>query len=188
MNFKKEKNDFLRKIDKSKKRKIDKKIEKIVAYINSLQNYYTSSSCSGRIVLIEKKSTKKYDAKWLFISHGITKYNKIKKSLKILSKNPVWFKQESAIVHVCCKTIDDAKKLIQIARDSGLKRAGIISIGKKITVEIIGTENIETLVVDKGKLLVDDNYLKKLVAEANKKLKINLKNINKFYYRLVEGI
>ncbi len=54
MAFEKEKNDFLNKIDKSKKKKIGKKISKLVDYINSLNNHYTSSSCSGRILLIEE--------------------------------------------------------------------------------------------------------------------------------------
>ncbi|MBI2659990.1 hypothetical protein HYX07_02415, partial [Candidatus Woesearchaeota archaeon] len=52
-NFAKEKSDFLRKKDKSKKGFIDKDAVKIVNCINSKSDYYTTSSCAGRIVLLE---------------------------------------------------------------------------------------------------------------------------------------
>ena len=68
-NFEKEKKDFLIKKDKSKKGIIDKEIKSLIDFINSLDNYYTTSSCSGRIMLLIKKSDKKQDSSWLFSSH-----------------------------------------------------------------------------------------------------------------------
>jgi len=51
MTFQKHKKDFLNKKDKSKKGSIDGEIKKLVDKINSLENYYTTSSCSGRILI-----------------------------------------------------------------------------------------------------------------------------------------
>lgn len=188
MGFEKEKKDFLDKADKSRKKGIDRKIAKLVNHINSLDNYYTSSSCSGRIVLIEKELGEKKSAKIIFASHDAANHDNIKSHLKKIDKKPIWFKQESAILHICCKSVEDARMLIQAARDSGLKRAGIISIGHKIIVEIIGTENIETIVADKGSMLVEDSYLKRLASEGNKKLESNLKTLARFYNSLKKGI
>ncbi|MBI3035394.1 hypothetical protein HYY71_03655 [Candidatus Woesearchaeota archaeon] len=56
--FAKEKSDFLRKKDKSKKGCIDRDIKEIVDIINSKKDYYATSSCAGRIVLLEMKSKK----------------------------------------------------------------------------------------------------------------------------------
>ena len=82
-------------------------------------------------------------------------------------------------MHICSKSVDDASYLLKIARDAGIKRAGIISIGNKVTIEIIGTEFLETILSEKKRLLVDKRYLKRLVLEANNKLKLNNKKIKK---------
>ena len=57
--FNKEKRDFLVKNDKSKKKSIDIGVKKLVKRVNSSANYFTTSSCSGRILLLVRKSEKK---------------------------------------------------------------------------------------------------------------------------------
>ena len=104
MNFKKEKLYFLNKKDKSKKGSIDKEILPLINKINSHNNYYTTSSCSGRIVLLIKKSDKKTDTKWLFKKHSNVKFNEIKKALTNISQYEIWFRFEPAIFHIACKT------------------------------------------------------------------------------------
>ena len=54
MTFSIEKKAVLERIDKSRKQKIDEKIKSLVDHINSLDNYYTTSSCSGR--MLDRKS------------------------------------------------------------------------------------------------------------------------------------
>ena len=68
--FENEKKQCLEKKDKSKKSSIDSPILNLVDKINSSKDYYTTSSCSGRIVLLEKKSDKKQESRWLLIIHG----------------------------------------------------------------------------------------------------------------------
>jgi len=182
--FDKRKKDCLTKIDKSNKKSIDKDIKPLIELINSLDNYYTTSSCSGRILLIEKKTDKKQDARFAFAEHKKADFKAIKKSLKKLPKNDVWLKQESIIIHICCRTLESAKKLLKIVRDIGIKRAGIINIHKRIIIEIIGTEAMEAIIARKGKMLVDDTYLKILVKEANKKLERNKKKIKSLKAKL----
>ena len=79
--FTKEKNDFLKKKDKSKKGYIDEDIKEIVDEINSKKDYYTTSSCAGRIVLLEMKSKKKNDCDWILTKHGKVNLNEILISL-----------------------------------------------------------------------------------------------------------
>ena len=59
---------------------------------------------------------------------------------------------------------------MQLARHKGWKKSGIISLGKNI-IELVSTEIIATPIMDKGKIIVSEDYLKILVSEANKKLK-----------------
>ncbi|MAE42953.1 hypothetical protein CMO93_04220 [Candidatus Woesearchaeota archaeon] len=183
MNFQKEKNQFLRKKDKSIKGKIDNKIKRLVNKINSLDDFFTTSSCSGRIVLLIPNKTK-HNTKWLFSSHDKVDFKKIEnqKILDKLPKNDVRFLMEPAILHIACKNIEAAKKLLNIARDIGFRRSGIISIGKnRIVLELISTERIDTIISKNGKLLIDENYFEVLVNEGNKKLEKTWGKINKLY-------
>lgn len=169
MEFTQEKEKVLAREDHSKKGSVDEEIKPLVALINSNQNYYTTSSCSGRIVLIVKKSDKKFDASWLFVSHNPVEFNEIKKVLENTPKHPVWFKQESCILHVCAKTLEDANKLLGVARLSGFKRSGIISINQRIMIEVTSTESIDTVLADNGKLLVTEDYLKSWLMKQIKR-------------------
>lgn len=179
MTFNNQKKTFLSKKDKSRAGKVDKKIRNLANIINKNPDYYTTSSCSGRIVLLKQKSSKKHGAEWIFSSHENIKFADLKKVLNKLPKEKIWFKQEGAILHVRCKTIDDARKLLDSARAAGFKRSGICSLGKKIMVEIIDTERMDLPVAEKGKLMINDSYLKIIVSEANSKLSRTSKKIKK---------
>jgi tRNA wybutosine-synthesizing protein 3 len=199
MLFDKQKKDCLARIDKSQKKTIDKDIKPLIDLINSLKDYYTTSSCSGRILLIEKKTDKllnsknskdlgkskifpsKKDIRFAFAEHKTADFKAIKKNLEKLSANDIWLKQESIIMHVCCRNLEAAKKLLKIVRDLGIKRAGLITVNKRIIIEIIGTEAMETIIARKGKMLIDDDYLKILVKESNKKLERNEIKIKELY-------
>ena len=177
--FAKEKNDFLSKKDKSRKGSIDKGILKLVDKINASKEFYTTSSCSGRILVIEKKSDSKKDAEWLFISHEKVKSSKIIKTLKKKIEFPIFFKQESFILHVACRNIECAKSFLDNARTL-FKKAGIISVNdKKVMVEVVGTEKIETIVTDKS-FVADEKFIEKLVEYSNINMDKNKKNIGKF--------
>jgi len=186
MNFDKEKKEFLAKKDKSRKGSIDNKIKKLVDKINSFNDFYTTSSCSGRILLSAiPRSNKKNEVQYLFRSHKKIKYNEIKIITKKLPKDDVWFRVDPVILHVACKNIDNAKKFLNIARDIGFRRSGIISIGKnKIIMELISTEKIETIVSKNGKLVIDEDYFKTLIKEGNNKLEKTWEKIYRLYNEL----
>ena len=185
MNFDNEKRQCLEKIDNSKKQSVDSGIRKIVDLLNSHENYYTTSSCSGRVMLIEKpENCAKQDACWIYSSHDSADFCGIKKALEHPSKDDVWLMQESAILHACCRTLEDAQKLLSIARETGLKRSGMITFHNRVMVEIMSTEKIETIAAKGGKAVVDDAYLKILAEAANKGLEKNRKRIEELYRNL----
>lgn len=188
MNFEKEKKEFLGKKDKSKKGSIDIKIKRLVDKINSLPDFYTTSSCSGRILLLAiPRSNKKNEVEYLFCSHKKIKYNEIKKILKSKKelKNDVWFTVQPVIIHVACNDIKNTKKILNTARDIGFRRSGIISIGKnKIIMELVSTERIDAIVGKNRKLLIGEDYFKVLVKEGNKKLEKTWEKIDKLHNNL----
>jgi len=171
--FSKEKSDFLSKKDKSKKGSIDKDILPLVNKINSKKDFYTTSSCSGRIMLIERLSNKKNECKWLLAEHRKIKPEDIINILKNKNiKNEIWLKFEPLILHVACNNIESAKKFLETARKL-FKRSGIISITEsKVMIEAIGTERIEAIVAGKD-FVAGNSYIKNLVKSANKKFEEN---------------
>lgn len=157
--------------DKSPQGFVDKDIESLLNLLNS-KGYKTTSSCSGRIVLL--KTQEKGKAEWLYKTH--TKANH--KEIFPLLKDKVWFLQEPVILHIKCKDLDSAQKLLTIAKNTGFKISGITSI-KNFTVELRGTERMETLLYRN-----DEGYIRLLVEEANKKLKRTKERLNNFYNAL----
>lgn len=180
--FELQKRKALERADLSKKGSVDVEIKHVIEMLNSSENYYTTSSCAGRIVLLRiPKSGRKDQSEWLYISHKPAKFADIKKIIKKLPKDSVWFKQESAIFHIAAFDFVMAEQLLDAARMSGLKHSGIISTNKRIIVEIFGNDKIEAIIADKGKLLVSEAYTKRLISEANKKMKRNRAHVERFY-------
>ena len=185
MNFKHEKAQFLKKPDKSLAGGIDKAILPLVNKINKSADYYTTSSCAGRIILM-KETGKKQEKVFLAVWHNKITFKELKKSLENAVKKyrgTIYFKHEPCIMHVASNSLEKAIKLVNLARSSGLKKSGLISLGKNL-IELVSTEILATPVANKGKILIDDNYLKILVSESNSKLsqtRKKIKNLEKSF-------
>jgi tRNA wybutosine-synthesizing protein 3 len=172
--FERRKQDCLTKSDKSSIGELDKHIVSLCEKINKNKNYYTLSSCAGRVVLIKNSEEKTHDL-FIFRSHEKISFSELKKEIdKIISsefKEAVIFKQEPVILHVACKTLEDASNLLKKVQAIGMKHSGIMTIaGNRIVVEIIESSQLALPIIEKGKLLVDDDFLKILVRESNFRL------------------
>lgn len=186
--FKQKRDSALNKKDRSSKGCIDEKMLPLVDLINSTEDYFTTSSCSGRFNVIKRKSNKKTDSEWIFVSHEkINDYSVILDKLNTTEENGiVWFKLEPSILHVCAKTVESAEKLFAVARDAGYKRSGIVSIKNVIIVEIMGTDSIENLLIDNDGKYYNESYIKSLVKHANSKMDRNHNKIENFVVKLKE--
>jgi tRNA wybutosine-synthesizing protein 3 len=178
--FQQRKQDVLSKLDKSSIGKWDEKIISLCNKINSLENYYTTSSCSGRILLMVDQE-KKGENLFLFVSHDKVSFKKLKEELNLaLKKNKkIKFKLEPCIIHIACETLEDAKKLFEIGKNAGWKRLGIIGTRNGFTFELNSTEKLEFPIIQNKKILVDDVFLKIAVDEANRKLEKSWLRIKK---------
>lgn len=172
--FNQQKKSFLNKKDKSKKGSIDKAIQPLINKINQKENYFTTSSCSGRIVVYRGKNKK--EVQWLFTTHQPTSLQEIKKIKP--SQETAWLRSEGAILHVSCLNLKAANQLLQKAKKV-FKKSSILSASNKIIVEISSSEILETPIIKNNQFLVNDKYLSFLVKEANKKLKTTREKIKK---------
>ncbi len=178
MLFKDMKKKQLSKKDKSNIGKWDDKIRGLCEKINNMDEYYTTSSCAGRVVLL-KGGIDKIENAFLFRTHKKIKFGELKKALKDIDYDGlVEFQQTTCILHVACASLSDAQKLVNKARESGWKRSGIMG-GKRNMVELHSTENISFPIMFGGKVLVDDDFLKVVVESANERLERVWKKIER---------
>ena len=85
MNFNQRKKDVLSRKDKSFKGKWDEKIGDLCEKINSLENYYTTSSCAGRIVLIFDRDKKEFGL-FVRVYHDLISFEELKLPIESLTK------------------------------------------------------------------------------------------------------
>jgi tRNA wybutosine-synthesizing protein 3 len=168
----------LSKIDKSSIGEWDHKIIPLCNKINKKKNYYTTSSCSGRIVLL-KYSIEKQPGAFLFRTHDKTSFSELKTVLQNLNYDGIIeFQQTSCILHVACKTMGDALELVNKAKLAGWKRSGVMTGKKRFIVELHSTESMSFPIMNNKKLLVEDEFLKLVVEIANNKLERVWNKIN----------
>ena len=170
-NFTKRKQDILSKKDKSSKGGCDERIDGLCKKINNLDNYYTTSSCSGRIAFV-KDCEKKGKGVLIRAYHDKISLKELKRGLgKIKNKRTIKFKQEPCILHIACRSLKDAQNLLDKAKLAGWKKSGIIGSNKRFVCELSGTDKLEFPIITNGKLLVDDDFLKLIVKKSNENLK-----------------
>jgi len=149
-------------------------------YIASTKNYFTSSSCAGRIALIglseeETKQESAFYRKW----HRTVKTKEVIDAVKEFKGKVLWFKQEPIILHLGTNTLENAKKVLCLCEKTGIKRAGIkVAKNGKFIIEMLGTQNVNAPIKE-GKLIAKKNYLIYLVKKANEKFKKNQELIKK---------
>ncbi len=204
------KTDMLDKVDKSAKGSFDERVLDICKVINSSDNYYTTSSCSGKAVLIEEREGKFGDY-YLWANHELLDFDDFLRVLRIVEKGEgdefsdtakmgvvegrirrredgfvVKFKVDPPAIFVCARDINCARELLDLVKRCGFKQSGIVVTRKIVGVEIKSGERLELPII-KDKMLVDLEYVRILVDLANKKrilgwekLECFLREIEKF--------
>jgi len=154
MNFPNDKKTFLAKLDKSKKGSVDEKAIPLLETINALPDYYSTSSCSGRVYLW-KGTGKKSETQWLKVSHDLIEDDFFNCDEE---KELVWLRLEGAIWHIACKDLEAANILLEKARRF-YKKSCILTASSKIIVEVRGSEYMEMPLYKEGKLLFSGDLL-----------------------------
>ena len=173
-----------------KQKKVDPQAIGLGLFLEKTKNYFTSSTCSGRIVLLKvNKQETKQDSAFIAKWHATTTIEKIWKALSEKTPGEIWFKQEPFILHIGCMDFENAKKLLAIAKECGIKRAGINSAKEgKFMLELIGTQNIAFPVKKGATILFEKKQLKYIVKRANEKLEKNYAQLEKFEKKCAEKL
>ncbi|MFN3803809.1 MAG: tRNA-wybutosine modification methyltransferase TYW3 [Pyrobaculum sp.] len=132
--------------------RVDGDILPLLRLLNSHPNIYTTSSCSGRIMVAEavrpsysKGKGFRPVAKW----HHPVPTELIEEAISELDH--AWLMVRGAIIHVATADVRTAYKIVEIGRETGHKHSGIITINKGgIFVEILGEERLDIPLKHRG--------------------------------------
>jgi tRNA wybutosine-synthesizing protein 3 len=184
-NFLENKKNALKKLKKAKnENKVDKGIIPILNIINNYEDFYTSSSCFGRIVILEIPDIgNKKEAEFLGKWHRKIRVDELISSFKYANIGQLWILTQSPIIHVGAKTNTAAENLLKTALSCGFKNSGIKSIGKKIIVEICSTERLDSPIGKDGVIFCNNEYLELLVMISNNIIE---KSTSKLYKLVVK--
>ena len=180
----------LKKLEKAKKEKLaDGDIIPILDLINQTEDYFTSSSCYGRTVLLElpiigDKKEAKFLGKW----HRTVNASEILDSVKYAKKGQIWILSQSPIIHIAAKTQFAADKMLKTAIACGFKHSGLKSLDKKIVVEVCSTERLDAPVGKDGILFCNKDHLELLVDISNEIMKKSTLKLKKFEEKLRKDI
>ncbi|XP_034558840.1 tRNA wybutosine-synthesizing protein 3 homolog [Notolabrus celidotus] len=186
------KKQCLGKLDLSKKSSVDEGIEHVVSLLNCCEEFFTTSSCSGRIILIdgvpEGSGVQKQNCVWLFVSHQKCKPEELMSGLARSSADAV-LKFEPFVLHVQCRQLKDAQLVHSVAVNSGFRNSGL-TVGKtgKILTAVRSTHGLEVPLSRNGVLLVDHEYISFLAKIANEKMEENVRRIQRFYQNLQSAL
>ncbi len=150
-------------------KKVDEDIISLLEKINSLDNYFTTSSCSGRISVMEMPHFgDKLNSVWLGKWHREVTVGEVLDAIGRHSKGQLWFLVRSPILHVSAKTMEDAVRLLNLAIGLGFKYSNIKSVShKKLLVEIRSTERMDVPLGEDGEPWVSEDYIERIIAIAN---------------------
>jgi len=216
--FDKQKAECLGKHDLSRKGSIDEPIVKIIQFINDHRDFFSLSSCSGRIVVfaeggspsssvdsvtkdlnenepnrVDPLKIVKAGCDWIHVAHAtLARPDEVIAKIKARSgtAGSIIVKFEPFILHVQCRNLDAAKRIHTAAVEAGYRNSGLTQ-GRagKLVAAVRSTHGLEVpLSTDQGMLLVSDEYIEYLLNTANAKLQENFRRIAVFEEKLFQYI
>lgn len=184
----------LSKCDKSFKASIDEPIVTLVDTINASKDFFTTSSCSGRIMLIREGdlAKRKNGASFTFVSHDLVSSDAYQGMFDMCSgiEGNVFLKLEPLILHIESRTLDLGIKLLhRLKRESEFKHTCIVSAANdKFIVCVKAMVKMEVPVVYNSELIIDFSLMQRYLDIANIRMKENFAAISKLTMLMEKGL
>lgn len=166
--------------------KLDEGILSILELINRADGFYTSSSCAGRILLLEiPEIGDKRGATFLGIWHRPITSSDLTAAATKATAGLLWLLAQSPIIHIGADTLILADRMVKAAVSCGFKNSSVKSTQKRIILEIGSTERLDAPIGRDGHLFCDERYLSLLVEISNEVIERSRKKIGRFTKKLI---
>ncbi|MEM1665000.1 MAG: hypothetical protein QXV93_02885 [Zestosphaera sp.] len=161
---------------------LDEDILDILRKLFEFEDIYTISSCSGRITFIDGNLPwERKDSSIVFKKHQPIKLEELLEVLNTPTLRRLWLVVTGPIIHASALNMRSARKLLTIARESGMKHSGILSINKEkgIIVELKTGIRLTHLLKISQHTLLKESEAEEIVRVANESLIEGKKRLNK---------
>jgi tRNA wybutosine-synthesizing protein 3 len=182
--WQKKKEAFLNRIERDKEiGYLDVGIEETLKLVNSRDKSFTTSSCTGRVSAVDSQFPwKREEEPPIFKKHGEVTAEELKMLLEIRPNYVLWLTVSGPIIHVSCRDLEEAEKILEAGRAAGFKHSGIMSLSKdSIMVELISGTHLYIPLRTKNKVFFSEDSMPELLSLVNTALlegKERLKRLN----------
>ncbi len=148
--------------------RVDDDVIPIIELINRREDSFTTSSCAGRIGLLElpelgDKRNAVFHGKW----HRTVTVEEFSAAMARYERYLLYLLVQPPIFHVYCRTLEEAKEVIRMGRASGFKDSAFRSIEPPYLVALVTTEHLNVPLAGGGTLFPGHEYIDFLVERAN---------------------
>jgi len=148
--------------------KVDEDVIAILEIINMRVDSFTSSSCAGRIGLLELPEIgDKVGARFLGKWHRKVGIDELREALKKYETGYLYLLVQAPIFHTYCRTEMEARTLFNAGKEAGFKETSFRSLAPPYLVEFLSTEYLQVPIGKDGRIFPDEEYLRFLVERAN---------------------
>ncbi|RMG39872.1 MAG: hypothetical protein D6732_03725 [Methanobacteriota archaeon] len=163
-------------------KQVDLEIIDLVEKINVLEDYYTTSSCAGRLTIISKEAVRsKYRTDFIYKTHNPSEMNLKKIGYPIrFNQKELWMLLEPPNFHVGARSFEKAIVLVKLAQQCGLGKSKYQSISPALVVEILGTGTLSLPLGKDGQMLVSQTYVEEVLRIASEMLMEEQKRLRRF--------
>lgn len=151
---------------------LDEDIINVLMEIFRRDEAFTISSCSGRITLVDAPLPwMRRNSAVVFKKHKPISVEEIIDIINKPALSNLWLITTGPIIHVSTASLREARRILLIAREAGLKHSGVISMSSKgIIVELRSGVRLTQLIKVGGDLVINLSELSKVVNLSNEAL------------------
>ncbi len=129
---------------------------------------FTKSSCSGRITIIDAEYPwVKDETATIFKKHGTVEVEEIRDVLRRPHSSNLWLSVQGPIYHVYVEGLEEAKAILDAAREAGFKHSGIMVLGTPLLVELRTGVRADILLATSSEAIIEPNKLVQVIDIAN---------------------
>lgn len=168
---------------------LDRDLLPLLTLINRDADLYTTSSCSGRIVILDGEYPWIRDESHVvFKTHVPAQKDDI---LEIYQRQPfrrLWIIVNGPILHVYSRSIQKAIKIIQMSRRCGFKHSGILGARRDrgVFIELISGIYMSHLLRTRDQVITSSEYIETLLDIYNKSLVEGKRRLSELYVELAK--
>jgi len=151
---------------------LDHEIRGLLEDIFSIEGYYPTSSCSGRIIAIDSPYPwRRRDSYLVMKKHSEISGNEVKKLAETPVITTLWLIASGPIIHIMARTPGHAMRLLRIAREAGFKHSGLLASSKRgYLVELVTGIWVAIPIKIQSIVLIDLNRAEEVAGIANRSL------------------